>query len=193
MDAELRAPPSPVCLTNGHITERESVLWVRVHDRHLQDITIAGDDGEKLFSVEGPGGYSSMTLRRPLKDASGQPVFDLRRKIGWLVEDASGSKIAELCHKKFFTSQHTAIDGKILNSGVLVEMRPRDAMGITNYVNIGNATIAEISVHSNNIKKRFVRDRDISVFRVRVAQGVDLSLVCQILGGSRDVRSIANS
>ncbi|KAJ5435069.1 hypothetical protein N7491_005664 [Penicillium cf. griseofulvum] len=118
-----------------------------------------------------------MTLRRPLKDASGQPVFDLRRKIGWLVEDASGSKIAELCHNKFFTSQHTAIDGKILSSGVRVEMRPRDAMGITNYVNIGNATIAEISVHSNNIKKRFVRDRDISVFRVRVAQGVDLSLV----------------
>ncbi|KAJ6133112.1 hypothetical protein N7471_008327 [Penicillium samsonianum] len=177
MDADLQAPPSPVCLTEGHTTEQESVVWVRVHDRHLQDITIARDDGKKLFSVEGPGGYSSMTLRRPLKDVSGRPVFDLRRKMGWFVEDASGNKIAEFCHKKFFTSQHTAIDGKILSSGALVEMRPRDAMGMTNYVNIGNVTIAEISVHSNNIKKRFVRNRDISVFRVRVAQGVDLSLV----------------
>ncbi|KAF7517003.1 hypothetical protein PCG10_001663 [Penicillium crustosum] len=177
MDADLQPPPSPVYLTEGYTTENESVIWVRVHDRHLQDITIARDDGEKLFSVEGPGGYSSMTLRRPLKDASGRPVFDLRRKMGWTVEDASGSKIAELCHKKFFTSQHTAIDGKILSSGALVEMRPRDAMGITNYVNIDNVTIAEISAHSNNIKKRFVRDRDITVFRVRVAQGVDLTLV----------------
>ncbi|OQE75626.1 hypothetical protein PENNAL_c0072G03105 [Penicillium nalgiovense] len=177
MDAELQAPPSPVCLTEGHMTEQESVVWVRVHDRHLQDITIAGDNGEKLFSVEGPGGYSSMTLRRPLKDATGRPVFDLRRKIGWLVEDASGNKIAELCHNKFFTSQHTAINAKILSSGAVFEMRPRDAMGLTNYVNVGNVTIAEISVHSNNIKKRFVRDRDVSVLRVRVAKGVDLSLV----------------
>ncbi|KAJ5285550.1 hypothetical protein N7524_000856 [Penicillium chrysogenum] len=160
MDAELQAPPSPVCLIEGHTTEQESVVWVRVHDRHLQDITIAGDNGEKLFS-----------------DASGRPVFDLRRKIGWLVEDASGNKIAELCHNKFFTSQHTAINGRILGSGAVFEMRPRDAMGLTNYVNVGNATIAEISVHSNNIKKRFVRDRDVSVLRVRVAKGVDLSLV----------------
>jgi hypothetical protein len=98
--------------------------------------------------------------------------------MGWHVEDANGNEIAELRHKKFFTSQHTAVDGKILSSGALVEMRPRDAMGITNYVNIGNVTIAEISVHLNNVKKRFVRDRDISVFRVRVAKGVDLSLVC---------------
>jgi hypothetical protein len=30
-----------------------------------------------------------------LKDASGRPVFDLRRKIGWLVEDASGNKICD--------------------------------------------------------------------------------------------------
>lgn len=150
----------------------------------LQEITIADNDSEKLFSVEGPGGYGSMTLRRPLKDASGRPVFDLRRKMGWHVEDASGNEIAELRQKKFFTSQHTAVDGKILSSGALVEMRPRDAMGITNYVNIGNVTIAEISVHLNNVKKRFVRDRDISVFRVRVAKGVDLSLVCQTFKSS---------
>jgi hypothetical protein len=55
MDAELQAPPSPVRLTEDYTTEQESVVWVRVHDRHLQEITIAGNDGEKLFSVEGPG------------------------------------------------------------------------------------------------------------------------------------------
>ncbi|KAJ6084897.1 hypothetical protein N7499_004526, partial [Penicillium canescens] len=86
-------------------------------------------------------------------------------------------ELIRVSHKKFFTSQHTAIDGKILSSGALVDMRLRDAMGITNYVNIRNVTIAEISVHLNNVKKRFVRDRDILVVRVRVAKGVDLSLV----------------
>ena len=182
MDADLRAPASPVCLTEGQTTQQEDVLWVCCHDRHLQHTTIAGNDGEKLFYVEGPGGYRSMTLRRPLKDALQRPVFDLRRyaadpKMRWFVDDPNGHKIAELSHTKFFTSNHTAIDAKILSSGALVEMRPRDAMASTTYVNIGNATIAEISLQTNNVPKRFVRDRDLSVFRVRVAKGVGLSLV----------------
>lgn len=183
MDAELRAPSPPVCLTEGHTTEQECVLWVRCHDRHLQHTTIADNDGEKLFYVEGPGGYKSMTLRRPLKDSEGRPVLDLRRywndpMMRWFVQDSSGQKIAELSHEKFFTSKHTAINANIFSSGAQVEMRPRDAMATTNYVNIGSVTIAEISMHTNNAPKRFVRDRDMSVFRVRVAKGVDLTLVC---------------
>lgn len=183
MDAELHTPASPVRLTESHESEKEMVLWVRCHDRHLQRSTIASDDGEKLFYVEGPGSYKSMTFRRPLKDASGAPVFDLRRyatdvKMRWFVQDANGEKIAELSHRHFFTTKHTAIDAKILSTGEVVEMRPRDAMGFTNYVNIGNDTIAEISTHTNNTPKLYVRDGDMSVFRVRVAKGVDLSLVC---------------
>jgi len=182
MDAELSSPSSPVCLTEGHITEGEIVFWVQCHDRHLQHTTIAANDGEKLFYVEGKGAYRSWSIRRPLKDALGRPVFELRRygadpKMRWCVEDSNGNKIAELSHKKFFTSSHTAIDAKIFNSGALVEMRPRDAMASTTYINIGGATIAEISVHMNNVPKYFVRGQDMSVFRVRVAEAVDLSLV----------------
>ena len=183
MDAELSAPSSPVCLTEGHRTEQQMVLWVRCHDRHLQHTTIATNDGEKLFYVEGRGAYHSLSLRRPLKDALGRPVFDLRRypadpKMRWCVEDPNGNKIAELGHKKFFTSAHTAINAKISSSGALVEMRPRDVMAATTYINIGSATIAEISVHMNNTPKYFVQAKDMSVFRVRVAKAVDLSLVC---------------
>lgn len=186
MDAELRAPTSPVCLTEGNMTEQESVFWVRCHDRHLQHTTIAANDGEKLFYVEGKGGYRSWTFRRPLKDALGRPVFDLRRyatdpKMRWFVDDPNGNKIAELSHKKFFTSAHTAIDANIFSSGALVEMRPRDAMAATTYINIGGVTIAEISLHMNNTTKRFGRVQDVSVFRVRVAEAVDLSLVCRTL------------
>ena len=183
MDAELSTPSSPVCLSEGHMTEHEMVFWVRCHDRHLQHATIATNDGEKLFYVEGKGAYRSWSIRRPLKDALGHPVFELRRygadpKMRWCVEDSNGNKIAELGHKKFFTSAHTAIDAKIFSSGALVEMRPRDVMAATTYINIGSATIAEISVHMNNTPKYFVRAQDMSVFRVRVAKAVDLSLVC---------------
>lgn len=50
-------------------------------------------------------------------------------------------------------------------------------MAATTYVNIGDVTIAEISLHMNNTPKVFGRVQDVSVFRVRVAAGVDLSLV----------------
>ncbi|KAJ5272280.1 hypothetical protein N7478_007405 [Penicillium angulare] len=182
MDAELRAPLSPVCLIDGHLTEKEDVLWVRNPDRHLQNTTVASSDGEKLFYVKGPGDYQSMTFRRPVKDPEGNAVFDLRRyavdlKMRWFVQDSNEKKIAELCHERFFTSKHTAINARICHSGEVVEMRPRDAQGSTCYVSIGNATIAEITVHTNNTPKLIVRDRDMSVLRVRVARGVDLSLV----------------
>ena len=186
MDAELRSPATPVCLTEGnYTTEQETVFWVRCHDRHLQQTTIAANDGEKLFYVEGNGAYRSWTFRRPLKNATGLPVFDLRRyatdpKMRWFVDDPNGTKIAELGHTKFFTSEHTAIDARILASGALVEMRPRDAMASTVYVNIGDVTIAEISMHMNNTPRVFRGVQDVSVFRVRVAAGVDLSLVGRI-------------
>lgn len=94
---------------------------------HLQHTTIATNDGEKLFYVDGKGAYQSWSIRRPLKDALGHPVFELRHygadpKMQWCVEDSNGNKIAELSHKKFFTSSHTAIDAKIFSSGAIVEM-----------------------------------------------------------------------
>ena len=135
-------------------------------------------------TLKGPGDYHSMTFRRPLKGPQGNAVYDLRRyavdpKMRWFVQGPNRNKIAELGHKRFFTSKYTAIDARICYSGEVVEMRPRDAQGLTCYVNIGNTTIAEITVHTNNTPKLVVRDRDMSVLRVRVAKGVDLSLMSQ--------------
>jgi hypothetical protein len=183
MDAHLTAPTTPTTLIDGYTTDEEVIFWVRCHDRHLQNITIADNSGEKLFYVEGRGAYKSWTFRRPLKDPSSAPVFDLRRygtdiKFRWFVDDANGNKIAELSHKNFFTRAHTAIDAHVFKDDVRAEMRPRDFSAATTYVNVNGAIIAEINLHMNNTPKRFIGDQDASVFRVRVAKGVDLSLVC---------------
>jgi hypothetical protein len=182
MDAQLTAPTTPITLIDGYTTDQEIIFWVRCHDRHLQNITIVDNDGENLFYVEGRGAYKSWTSRRPVKDPSGNPVFDLRRyatdvKIRWFVDDADGTKIAELSHKNFFTRAHTAIDAHVFKEDVRVEMRPRDFSAATTYVNVNGSTIAEINLHMNNTPKRFIGDQDASVFRVRAAEGVDLSLV----------------
>ena len=55
MDAEPRAPLSPVYLNDGHTAEREDVVWVRNPDRHLQNTIIASSDGEKQFYVKRTG------------------------------------------------------------------------------------------------------------------------------------------
>ena len=156
MDAHLSAPPTPTTLNSGHLTTEETTLWVRCHDRHLQNITIISNSGEKLFSVSGRGAYKSWTFRRPVKDPSGNPVFDLRRygmdiKMRWFVDDADGNKIAELSHKNFFTRAHTAIDAQIFKGDVRVEMRPRDFSAATTYVNVDGAIIAEIGLHMGTI------------------------------------------
>lgn len=185
MDAQLSAPATPVILVAGYESNEETTFWVRCHDRHLQHSTMIGDDGEKKFYVDGPGAYKSWTFRRPVKDHSGQRLFDLRRygadvKLRWLVEDPSGNKIAELSHKKFFTRAHTAIDACIFREGsadVRVEMRPRDYAATTTYVNVNGAIIAEITLHVNNTSTYFVGDQDVSCFEVRAVKGVDLPLV----------------
>ena len=156
MDAELIAPNTLTALVDGYTTNQEITFWVRCHDRHLQNITIVDNDGEKLFYVEGRGAYKSWTFRRPVKDPSGNPVFDLRRygmdiKMRWFVDDASGIKIAELSHKSFFTRAHTAIDAQLFKEDVRVEMRPRDFSAATTYVNVHGSIIAEISLHMGTI------------------------------------------
>jgi uncharacterized protein YxjI len=156
MDAHLSAPATSTTLIDGYQTTQETTFWVRCHDRHLQNITLVDQDGEKLFYVEGRGAYKSWTFRRPVKDPSGRPVFDLRRygvdiKMRWFVDDADGKKIAELSHKNFFTRAHTAIDAQIFKEDVRVEMRPRDFSAATTYVNIQGAIIAEISLHMGMI------------------------------------------
>jgi uncharacterized protein YxjI len=156
MYAHLTAPPTPTTLIDGYQTTEETIFWVRCHDRHLQNITIADNSGEKLFYVEGRGAYKSCTFRRPVKDPSGNPVFDLRRygmdiKMRWFVDNADGNKIAELSHKNFFTRAHTAIDAHVFKDNVRVEMRPRDFSAATTYVNVQGAIIAEISLHVGTI------------------------------------------
>lgn len=170
MDAQLSAPATSTTLVPGYITDQETTFWVRCHDRHLQHTTIVGDDGDKLFYVDGPGAYKSWTFRRPLKNSTGQPVFDLRRygadiKMRWFVDDVNGNKIAELSHKNFFTRAHTAIDANIFKDDVRVEMRPRDFVATTTYVNVNGAIIAEITLHMNNTPTYFVGNQDVSVLK----------------------------
>ncbi|KAL1583821.1 hypothetical protein WHR41_07162 [Cladosporium halotolerans] len=179
MDANLSAPSAPISLLEGHETTEETIFWVRCHDRTFQHITVVRDDGEKLFYVEGDGALTSASLRRDVKDANGNLAFSLRRYQfdGWFVKDAANTKIAELKHQKYFTRAHCAINLNIFGCDMQVEMRPRDHVATTAYVNADGAIMAEIGLHINNTPRRFNGDRDLSVFRVRAAKGVDLGVV----------------
>lgn len=70
------------------------------------------------------------------------------------------------------------INAHVFKDDVRVEVRPRDFPATTTtYVNVDGSIIAEINLQMNHTPKRSIGDWDASVFKVRAAKGVDLSLV----------------
>jgi len=155
------------------------------HDRVFERVTVLDEAGETLFTVKSKG-IASLSWRRTVKDASGPPIFDLRRVnfyrfyIGskWVVERPSSR---ELCSRKHVTfEKRQALDVVVRNeedngNEVMAEVRPKDQKAITMLVNIGGKTPAEIHLTEVNDTVKLRGDR--SDWKARVAGGVDLALV----------------
>ena len=181
MDTTLETQLSPIAITDGFIKKGETRIAMHCHDRTFQRITVLDEVGEKLFTAESKG-VASWSWRRTVKDASGSPIFDLRKVLGsairykWVVESPSGREICSVRHISFRHRQ--ALDVVVKNeedkdNEVMVEVRPKDQGALTTLVNIEGMTAAEIQMTEVNAS----HGRDRSVWRARVAGGVDLALV----------------
>ncbi|OTA99140.1 hypothetical protein M426DRAFT_325388 [Hypoxylon sp. CI-4A] len=187
MDIPLQAPNPPVNLLGDHVSQTEIKLIVRCHDPGFKDTTILDSAGQTIFKATGTAFGTSWSLRRKLWDSvNDRHVFDFRHnsfdlKNGWVVESPDGQKICSLEHKTQITSEHSNIDATVRTKAgeqVLVAMRQNDYSALITTVRIGDATIASIHKVEDNVqrfKERAHQDR--SVWEVRVAPGVDLSLV----------------
>jgi hypothetical protein len=155
---------------------------MQCHDRVFKRITVLNEAGEKLFTA-GSKGMASLSWRRTVKDASGSPLFDLRKIFGyaiknkWAVESPSDREICSLRHISF--RQRQALDVVVRNEDdkgneVMVEVRPKDQSALTTLVNINGAPVAEIQMTEVNTS---LHGLDRSVWRARVAGGVDVALV----------------
>lgn len=152
-----------------------------------------GEAGETLYTITSKGA-GSLTWRRSITDSSGIHLFDLRHfgyamKNKWAVETTGGREIATLHHvngrdEKSSENQNQSDLDMIVKSQseeggegeVRLEVRQVDRGGITTLVYVGDETVAEIRVVEENDVVD-LRGRDKSVWKARVAGGVDLAVV----------------
>jgi LURP-one-related len=182
MDTSLETPSFPVAIADGFIEKEETSIVMQCHDRVFQRVTVLDEAGEKLFTAASKG-IASWSWRRTVKDASGSPLYDLRKTVGnairsrWVVEGLSGQEICSLRHVSFRRRQ--ALDVVFRNDNdkgneKMVEVRPKDQGALTTLVNIKGALVAEIQMTEVNTS---LNGLDRSVWRARVASKVDLALV----------------
>lgn len=185
METILESQSFPIAIADGFIQDGETTIIMQCNDRLFNDVEVRDQSNQVLFTVESKG-LASASWRRTVKDATGTPLFDLRKffKNGvnrkWGVEDPSGLDLCSLRHASTFT-QFKALDVTVLNQAdggkeTVVHVRPKDQVGMTVQVKVRGATVAEIQMtEANHSHLNFTQDR--SVWRARVAGGVDLALV----------------
>lgn len=185
METILEPQSFPIAIADGFIQAVETTIIMQCHDRIFNNVEVRDQSNEILFTVETKG-IASASWRRTVKDATGTPLFDLRKffKYGvnrkWGVEDPSGFELCSLRHVSTF-KQFKALDVTVLNQAdggkeAVVNVRPKDQVGMTVQVRIRGAAVAEIQMtEANHSRINFTEDR--SVWRARIAGGVDLALV----------------
>ncbi|KAI9746226.1 MAG: hypothetical protein M1818_000907 [Claussenomyces sp. TS43310] len=191
MDVDLEALSLPVALSDvadGFIVKEETTIFVRCHDRLFKSVTVVGEAGQELFTAESKG-MGSWTWRRTVKDVSGRPLFDLRHfgytmKNKWAVESQSGREICTVQHVTFLNKERSALDVMVRNEAdkgreVMIEVRPKDRSALRTLVNVEGAPVAEIRLlEANDVH---IKGLDRSVWKARVAGGVDLALILVII------------
>lgn len=168
------------------------------HDRVFKSVTVLGEAGETLYTITRKGA-GSLTWRRSITDSSDIHLFDLRHfgyamKNKWAVETPGRREIATLHHvngrdeKSSGNQNRSDLDmtaknrfdkeeeGEGEGEEVRLEMRQVDRSGITTLVYVGDEMVAEIRVVEENDVVD-LRGRDRSVWKARVAGGVDLAVV----------------
>lgn len=180
METILEPQSFPIAIADGFIQAGETTIIMQCHDRIFKDVEVRDQSNELLFTVDSKG-VKSMSWRRTVKDATGTPLFDLRKFFRkWGVEDPSGRELCSLRHVATFR-QFKALDVTVLNQAdggkeAVVNVRPKDQAGMTVQVKIRGAAVAEIQMtEANHSRINFTEDR--SVWRARIAGGVDLALV----------------
>ncbi|KAI2780194.1 tubby C-terminal-like domain-containing protein [Daldinia loculata] len=184
MEIPLETPNPPVNISNSYVSPQQTTLNVYCHDRIFKKVTVTDSTGQPVFRVQGTSFGTSWSWRRKVLDGSNTHIFDFRHKSvdiknGWIIENPNGDKLCSLVHKSQITHSHSAIDATVRTQAgeeVLVIMRPNDHAALTTTISVDGTAIATIrKVEDNDIASLGTRDR--SVWEVRVASGVDLSLI----------------
>lgn len=185
MSSNLAMLKQPVAIRPDHICSQHTVLRVRQHclswslgDFTVTDTTSVEDSAtpKTLFTVDGK--IASWTQRRAVRDASGLPIYDMRRKnVGatWYVELPGGSEpMVTLAPRR--NNLKDKLDVYVHGEEeVLLEVRGLDVWKKKTEVYLNDLLVMEVELV--NLLSAYVPFFKDNQWNVRVAQGMDASLV----------------
>lgn len=180
----LEQPAPGITFNSGYVSKEENTLTIRCQVPNLRDAKVSDAGGTLLFAMQGAALWKSWSVRRSLKSASGEHVFDLRHyetKVrSWIVEDAYAKALARIKDETPFGANSSTFDAYIAaDSGeASVCMRSVDREGTKTVFEAEGITFAELLREENN-DLPFLKTRGIlrSVWKVRIAANVDLAMV----------------
>ena len=180
----LHAPLTSVSIGSGHISATECTLKIRCRDRYFRDTEVCDVDGHKLFVLEAKGPFMSWSIRRTLKDSSGNHILDLRHYKSklkqWIVEDPTGRELCLVKDGVVPGSRFTAVDAQVSVevNNVTISLRSFDHAGTKTHFEVDGVVIAEMLLTDNNdVSFLHRQDLERTSWRLRIAGGVDLPLV----------------
>ncbi|GAD97756.1 hypothetical protein SNOG_11336 [Paecilomyces variotii No. 5] len=181
--ASLQRWPVPVIFEKGHITKEETTLEIRCHDRFFRDAVVYDENGETIFAMEAKEPFTSWSVRRSLKDASGCHVWDLRhyksKLKAWVMESSDGRELCTI-EEKQSTTPFTAATALVpIDKGyVTISMESSDSSGIKTLFQTEGTPVAEMHLTENN-DKAFLhrRNLDRTAWKLRVTEGTDIGFI----------------
>lgn len=187
MAVTLDKAPCRVVVTPGNTTAQETTLEVHCRDRVFQDVSVFDVTNKReIFRVTG-NGIMSWSFRRALMDANGEHILDFRHydisaKNRWTIESPEGKQMATMEHVNQVTKSHSNVNAVFFSAhngdDINVEMRQLDRAALTTVLMIQGTTVAEINlIKENDIIFNQARGKERSVWNVRVAADMDLTLV----------------
>jgi hypothetical protein len=192
MPTELVSVKQPIMIRPEHVCYDATTLRVRQHclnwsygDFSVVDTSKAASStpSSSLFTVDGKVG--SWTQGRAVRDASGLPIFDIRpqrRKnagVTWFVELPGGSApLVTLAPRR--NNLKDRLDVYIHGEeDVMLQVRGLDVWKKATHVYLGDLLVMDVKlVNLLSVYVPFFKDNQ---WDVRVSQGMDASLVSQIL------------
>jgi hypothetical protein len=201
MDPILVPPAKPVAITDGFIQKEPRTVVMQCHDRYFKSIDVVDQSGEPIFTVESdfihevkhswnsPKNWftfgGNVSWRRTVKDAAtGSHLFDFRKvNRHWELHSPNGLEVCIMrraSFRDFFALDLTVKNELDKGNEEVIEVRAKDKSGLTVLVTIGQQTAATIHLAETNITTRF-NEKDRTVWRAEVAEGVDLGLVRSLL------------
>lgn len=178
MVAVLQSPDYPISMLDGFTRSKETKLIMQCHHRLFKDVDVRDESNELLFTVTSETG--PLKFDRIVKDATGTRLFVLNHKSlrSWHMVLPDRREVCVIKRTRWFTAAFEVQVHNLDDKGktTIISVVPKDKQGLTTLFMANNALIAESQLVEAN-PNLLPSSTDRTVWNIKVAGGIDLSLV----------------